>query len=289
MDLDILSEITKYLVPIDIYKLSLTSKYYNKHINVDKYIIRELDTRLQNIFGDKLNYFKQLLISEDAIISGSFIIQCILGEIWSDSDIDLFIPDFTNQIFDEFLFNDIECTLKGNVYNTEYLSFGKTVDYETKSGQCVQLIKLNENKIDDFMNKNFDFKICKNLYDGKNLKIKDLYNIVNKIIDLEDVSVGQKIGDRCEKYSRRGFKLINKNLMDMNGVTIYSERKNTDYSLVSVAIMNKYPYTSKFMCGQNCIYKLLFGKHEHIGHWKSDFHDQAYGGDPLDAYYILLK
>jgi hypothetical protein len=46
MDLDILSEVLNYLVPVDIYKLSLTSKYYNKNIKVDKYIIREIDIRL---------------------------------------------------------------------------------------------------------------------------------------------------------------------------------------------------------------------------------------------------
>jgi hypothetical protein len=39
---------------------------------------------------EKFQEFKDLMIDNDGVISGSFLIQCILGEYWQDSDIDIF-------------------------------------------------------------------------------------------------------------------------------------------------------------------------------------------------------
>jgi len=290
MDLDILSEVLNNLAPVDIYKLSLTSKYYYKHIEVNKYIIKEIDIRLQNIFGDKVNHFKELLISLNAIISGSFIIQCILGEIWIRSDVDIFIPKTVDLKLDEFLLN-IGCIQKYDNYNVKYLLFCEAVNYKMKSGQHIQLIKLHENNVKQYMNKTFDFDICKNIYNGKSVQINNMYNITHKIIDLKDVIMTDNIGERLEKYHQRGFNIINKHFMNLNDTQIYRtlECKVDKYNLVPIDIFNKYPYTSRLMCEQHCLFKFLFDKHEHIGHWKCDFCDQAYGGDPIDACYILLK
>lgn len=290
MDLDILSEVLNNLAPVDIYKFSLTSKYYYKHIQVNKYIIKEIDIRLQNIFGDKVNYFKELLISLNAIISGSFIIQCILGEIWIDSDVDIFLPNTENTELGRFLLN-IKCVTNYDEYDVEYLLFCDAVNYKMESGKCIQLIRLYENNVKKYIDKTFDFDICKNIYNGESIQIKDIYNITHKIIDLKDVIIKDKIGERREKYHKRGFNIINKELMNLSDIQIYRtlECKIDKYNLVPVDIFDKYPYTSQFMCEQHCIFKFLFDKHEHVGHWKYDFCDQAYGGDPVDACYILLK
>jgi len=87
---DIIDELCKYLKPVNIYRLSLTSKYYKNHINVKKFIIKEINVRLNEIFDEKIYQFKDSL--SDAFISCSFIIQCILGEYCNNSNINIYVP-----------------------------------------------------------------------------------------------------------------------------------------------------------------------------------------------------
>lgn len=54
--------------------------------------INNINKKLGEIFGDQLNTFKTYLQESGAVISGSFIVQCILDEYWTDSDCDVFVP-----------------------------------------------------------------------------------------------------------------------------------------------------------------------------------------------------
>ena len=266
MDLDVLSEVLEYLTPADIYKLSLTNKYYHKHINVDEYIMKEIDKRLINIFGDNIAKFRNLLISVNAVISGSFIIQCILGKRWTDSDIDIFIPYTLNLDLEDFLLNDMKSIQIWDNYDQKYLLFSEAINYKIKSGQRIQLIRLNEGCFIEFMNKSFDFDICKNMYDTKNIKIKNLYSITHRTVDLQRVYIKENTGVRCNKYHERGFKFINKDLINLKDIKIYrtSTSKNDKYDTIPDNIMQKYPYISEFTCDEYCSYTFLFGKHKHI-------------------------
>ncbi len=52
-----------------------------------------VETRLSEIFGQKnLVEIQTALQKSQAVISGSFIVQCILGEYWEGSDIDIYVP-----------------------------------------------------------------------------------------------------------------------------------------------------------------------------------------------------
>ncbi len=87
--------IINYLSPIDLYNLVQTCKYYEQNINmqhVKNNTIKQLNNKLSNIFGPKLPEFKNILQDVNGIISGSCILQSILGEKWEKSDIDIFIP-----------------------------------------------------------------------------------------------------------------------------------------------------------------------------------------------------
>ena len=84
-------------------------------------------TRLKGVFEDKFDAFMAELDRSGAIVSGSFLIQCILGEEWSSEkrDIDIYVDikdklvqvykcatwnpttQFETWFFDNFLFTDV--------------------------------------------------------------------------------------------------------------------------------------------------------------------------------------
>lgn len=75
-----------YLSPLEIYNIY-------KDINLfEKCTILNINTRLKYIFGNYYNDFKKGLNESNLSISGSFILQCMLGEKW-ESDIDLIYYD----------------------------------------------------------------------------------------------------------------------------------------------------------------------------------------------------
>jgi len=93
-------EIFSKLSPLSFYNLKLCNKLWNKYITlsmIKESIIKEINTRLLAILGDKYNDFIEILNITKAVISGSFIIQCILGEHWEDSDIDIYFPTINNK------------------------------------------------------------------------------------------------------------------------------------------------------------------------------------------------
>jgi hypothetical protein len=99
--------LTPVLVPIDLYNLARTCKKYQKNIkmsHIKKSAICEINRRLYKILGDGFDEFKNMMRGADATISGSFVIQCILGEHWQDSDIDIYV--------DEQLYFDFRCNIQ---------------------------------------------------------------------------------------------------------------------------------------------------------------------------------
>lgn len=88
--------VINFLLPIDLYNLTLTCKVYSKIItmrHVKQLAINEINRRLRSVLGSDYNNFVNLMQKNNMAISGSFIIQCILGVNWPDSDIDVYVND----------------------------------------------------------------------------------------------------------------------------------------------------------------------------------------------------
>ena len=83
---DLQSIVFEYLPLDDIYKLEdaydIKCKYF------DKMMIRRVNERLESLGFD--NEFNLALLQSNAFVSGSFILQSLLGETWPDSDIDIY-------------------------------------------------------------------------------------------------------------------------------------------------------------------------------------------------------
>ena len=71
-----------YLNPVDVSILTSDKELF------EKVFIYKINERLMNIFQDKYEQFRKNLNDNNLLISGSFILQCILGERW-DSDLDI--------------------------------------------------------------------------------------------------------------------------------------------------------------------------------------------------------
>ena len=203
---DPLLEIIHYLSPKDVLSLvnsSVKCKKIIKYVHFRQVIIIEINRRLRNIFGDFYEEFKYELENNQAIISGSFILQCILGEEWQGSDIDIYLPTkgiymdqygFTN--LENFFYhhlaliefwgknyenNIIDGTRKYAFYKEKHLhevNAGlnpneiyqiyreKSIEYIEPNVSPIQIIKLEADfeEAMNFIRNDFDFDIIKNNY-----------------------------------------------------------------------------------------------------------------------------
>jgi hypothetical protein len=236
MDEYFYSDFLKEVSPLTLYELKLSNKSFNDSITLDVIktsIIKEINRRLSIIFGDELNNFKTTLDKSKSIIAGSFVLQCILGEYWDKSDIDIYYPiaininnNNTNNIINffgskEFAYNDLENffinlpIIKFTVKHvTNYAGDAVTIrDFEScNTGVKIQIVEKempkNYDDINSYINTYFDFDVCNNMFYHENgidkIKISNLESIFNKIIQ----SKRDSTMDRYEKYSNRGFKIV---------------------------------------------------------------------------------
>ena len=174
--------IINHLSQLDLYNLSQTCKYYNDKLNLKTNVIKEINSRLLELFGDDYDTFKNILKKTKGVISGSFIIQSILKTYWNDTDIDIYIPIKNNVLtkidstgsmkseMEDFLYSnmdfwggtetsDYKDSFEGNIY------FVRTYKKNnTKYAVQVMLIDTDVEGIHNFIKNDFDFDICKNAY-----------------------------------------------------------------------------------------------------------------------------
>lgn len=81
----------------NVYNCTLINKKYAERVwnYIIKRIIKNIENRLKDIFGDKYLEFKKVMYETKSVISGSILIQCILEEKWEGSDIDI----YTSKLF----------------------------------------------------------------------------------------------------------------------------------------------------------------------------------------------
>lgn len=249
--IDVIPLITNYLKSIDVYNLYLTCTFCHQNVDIKPSIIREINTRLSLIFGDRLVDFKESMKRSKCIISGSFILQSILGEKWEDSDIDIFSLVDDNGLLDVEVFMYNEMQVRYNTGNVDDYMMGSEIYWVRDYDNTIQIIGvLREymqeeiSNLDDwfngktlhlsdidllkrFMDESSDFSICKNLYyyDGKdNLILNNLEEIFTKTTDFRKVPSSPPMLSirRYHKYKKRGFTFRNKDLLTYNNLRIYN-------------------------------------------------------------------
>ena len=208
--------------------------------------------RFRDIFGEKYDEFRDVMIRSGALCSGSFIIQCLLNKKWDDADIDIYLPrsdllspsphSNPTSLLDGWLVG------LGNTYQ-DYYAANRYGDYMSR-GNCItwirnysynnhrlQLIHTNlaVDELDDYIVDNYDFSICKNRFtmEGPKLLMEDYDGIMRKIFDFNYAGSLVSSIQRKTKYEKRGFKcnmgLTNKEIVEHITEYIYSNKDDNPY------------------------------------------------------------
>ena len=213
--------IQEHLVPKDFFVLKYVCKYYYKYItknDIKKKIISTIHERLKKVLNIQYETFIKYISKNYISISGSFIIQCILGEYYEESDIDM----YSYLIMEEHMFFDIfSMESLTEMQKQMFADYGclpdiaSIINEKLENGHKLQQIVMNSTKIKtleqlkNFVLSSFDFNICKNLFsiiDGKEyLYIHSLWNIINKHDIITTVKFDRQVPNRIEKYKKRGF------------------------------------------------------------------------------------
>ncbi|AYV81549.1 MAG: hypothetical protein Harvfovirus40_12 [Harvfovirus sp.] len=286
---DLLFSVSDYLSPVDMYSLNevFPSKYSSKYCK--RNIIRGMNNSLRGVFGENLGAFKEALKACGGVVSGSFILQSILGEKWIGSDLDIFSPK--NNDINRFLL-----TCYGVAGDDRFFARGydhllsemlRIRDCYINSGaQLVQEIQIKKQagELFPYVLEHFDLDICKSVYgireDGTEyMNINKVDAIMNKTVTFDFKGDISKALSRCDKYRKRGFRFdipvgmfekvreMVKDQYDMLDV-----ERGVDYAGYTVY---KYFFCDAFAmiednmvqpCEENCLVRLLDpnGTHIHV-------------------------
>lgn len=253
-NIDVMNYIADYLCYVDLWSLTIAYPPLKEYISAKYYDVNKIIfKRLEEIFGNNIKKIMDNLIKYDHYISGSFLLQCIYDVKWN-SDIDIYCLNEFNfidlkDINDDNLFflktlyelNDFKQTQEAHNYHylpvtSRSYSYNEyKIDHvivkpfiESYKPESRKMLMIPEHKYDNvfqFIDRMFDIDLCKIVYDGKKLYIKNPYDLFTRssiahsrltdyirssfwweetinLLELLDIVLG-----RIDKYRDRGFKI----------------------------------------------------------------------------------
>lgn len=260
----------------DLYTLLQTCQYYKKTITlslIKKQTLKVINQKFYELFGNLTPDFKKIIKELECVITGSFILQSILSLYWKETDMDIYVlgskeDEKSKTILDDFLTDKMGYKIVKHTssYSESIAGILEVRTYDKKdSPYQVQLIIVTvEDNLHNYVESNFDFDICKNIYsiDKNNKESLSIYKI-NEILSkktkfaLNDRNrVGSSV-ERCKKYQKRGFDFTNKDTLtykDFKHANIFEVTKldidTSSYQLVN-GDMNKFKET---IANKQCLY-----------------------------------
>lgn len=141
------------------------------------------------------------MLDEDTIIAGGLALQCILGEKWETSDIDIFTRLDTSKAqlkFKQFKWKPMPKKIG-------YVDIPGVVQIWTTT--TVDGVKFDLIQVTDFEKlwRGFDFDFCKCYFDGTNLVALHPKSVKTRSCVVERCRF--RVPERVAKYETRGFKI----------------------------------------------------------------------------------
>lgn len=313
--------VQNHLSCADLHSLATVNKYvynYCKQLFGNIYM-KKINNRLEDIFSDNTAKFLKLLDDENAYISGSFILQCLMNEHFNGSDIDIFLPDrHINHVYsnpstgrgfspvEDLLYKDLGYEWKdGNEYGSHIetkqfkISFIRTY---AKNNVNIQFIHVGNSDTKEFIANTFDFNICKNIYRNKYLYVDSFEDIIYKETKFKYALHSGNSVERCAKYQKRGF--IFTNLNDLcyrtiandsvivfqagsekiiRHITIMTEEQVYDWKRIIACPPRHNSLFDTACTNHNCVIRLC-GKNSTVPHYHTTF---KYGREEPDI--IVVK
>lgn len=169
---------------------------------------------------EKIETLWKLLSSINAVISGSFVLQCLRNEIYKDSDLDIYVPSFTKNSKRSIkkALNDIEYNQTDNNNNsqnnfTTYEDVGRGIEEVktfTKQGQKIQFIFVTCDEIQDYIVEHFDYEILKNTYDcqTEEFSLHCIREVIQGKTNFRLLDSVRNAVIRYHKYTSRGIHVV---------------------------------------------------------------------------------
>ena len=253
----ILNYLQEHLPPT--HKSSLLEK---QKLNTYKLLIQRIHDKLNHIVS-VYDFINALKLS-NAVISGSMLLQLLVDEEWSNSDIDIFIPldeekSYLISPIEEYMWDLIDrnrINTSDKNYHNDSITRIKTYRIMNTNVQCI-VVKL-ENHLSDklerqslskldfvkqWITENFDFQFCINTFDGNNLDILFPDSILTRSSIIQEpsicfISLSYKSNymhklHRILKYISRGFNIIGYERPD--SITM----DKCDYDNMGISVIDK--------------------------------------------------
>lgn len=194
-----------YLSPVDLYWLSRSCAHFRRVFSlgeIKKILHKKIADRLACFFSDDFAEFKEIMDKTGVVLSGSFILQVALDEVYG-SDLDFYAKN-DGPIAKFFK----KCGRKTGKYSEDskryrrnrHISMHRSYFYR---GRQLQIATTVEDPWVCIRGTGFD--ICRNQFSFGELKMMNLVGVFNKctrfdILDADDFCY------RREKYQERGFR-----------------------------------------------------------------------------------
>ncbi len=172
------------------------------------------------------------------LMAGSYPLQCLLGESYPDSDIDIFIKENSENVdidnkyyydFETWLYEKYPVKSESTTYVIRDVIRSRKTQI-TKLG-LVNIVIVSTENLHQYINDNFDLSFCQTTFDGDNFKYNELtlkkigyrtnqdtikafhcqqiansyqYSGSNRVTDI-DIDIEQRLNQRLNKYQNRGF------------------------------------------------------------------------------------
>jgi hypothetical protein len=189
-----------------------------------KNLLRSFDLTLQDVNS-------MLRANWGSCLSGSSILQAYIGEVWEDSDLDIYIK-YRGKTFDNALINImnaipncdiVEYVPKKNNRYTRLLRHALIAEVRRSSGKKIQLIFVkaeSASKLDCaacHIVPTFDLTVVQNYYSGRTFHSLYIKHVLQRRMTFAPHDIEEKNNNfigllnilRIKKYVRRGFSFFN--------------------------------------------------------------------------------
>ncbi len=187
--------------------MALGSTYRKYNVSRDN---REDDLELVSGCLDAMGLqgleFCQQMEKYQCLMAGSFPLQCLFGEYYADSDINIFSSSAREYYaFSSWLSHQYDVEGEWKSLKLPFLTMSKT--YQINPNTSVNIILVAADNLQEYLKYTSDLSFCQTSFDGVKLNYSDL--TLRKVGQIQNLEVPlASIVRRIQKYQSRGYLII---------------------------------------------------------------------------------
>lgn len=207
------NKVVNCLCYIDVLSLLIAYPHLKMYIDKNLYNISQIIEQRMLSYG----YIGYILFHNlkkfKCFVSGSFILQCIFDVEW-ESDIDVYFFSETDTIKEgSYLMDMININFKLINEGSDNANISESGMYNHKLyAKSINYIVVNRTykigNIYDFVENTYDLNICKNIFDGKRLYIKNINELITRSTTINNKCITNNFNGRVKKYIQRGISIL---------------------------------------------------------------------------------